>query len=100
METGVRLGQRPTTCSALDLGSYSPGPRTIPDRIARRKKPYYAALEAADRAWEEGRVDLSEMEELLEGHLAQQLLDVHKLAKGEPLDPLPEPPGPAWGGGD
>ncbi len=84
----------------VGLGQLLPGPRTIPDRIARRKQPYYGALEAADLAWEERRLDVSAMEELLEGHLAQQLLDVHKLATGQPLDPLPEPPGPAWGGGD
>lgn len=30
-------------------------------------------------------------------HLAQQLLDVHRLALGEALDALPEPPGSAWG---
>lgn len=73
-----------------------PGPRTIPERIAARKPPYWKALEAADRAWAESRIDVSAMEELLNGLLASQLLDVHRLAKGESLEPLPEPPGSAW----
>lgn len=82
----------------VGLGQLLPGPRTIPERIASKKPPYWKALEAADRAWEANQVDVSSMEELLKGLLAAQLLDVHKLANGEPLDPLPEPPGPAWSG--
>lgn len=84
----------------VGLGQLLPGPRTIPERIAAKKPPYWQALEAADRAWESSKIDVVEMEELLKGLLAAQLLDVHKLANGEPLDPLPEPPGPAWGGSD
>jgi len=85
----------------VGLGQLLPGPRTIPERIASKKPPYWKALESADRAWEAAKmVDVSAMEELLKGLLAAQLLDVHELANGEPLDPLPEPPGPAWGGGD
>lgn len=84
----------------VGLGQLLPGPRTIPERIAARKPPYWKALEAADQAWETSTVDVSAMEELLKALLAAQLLDVHKLANGEPLDPLPEPPGPAWGGAD
>ena len=44
------------------LGYRLPGTKTIPERIAENKRPYYMALEAADRAWKEGRVDVSEME--------------------------------------
>lgn len=80
----------------VGLGQLLPGPRTIPERIAGKKRPYYEALEAADAAWAAGHMDLSAMENLLQGLLAQQLLDVHRLALGEKLDPLPEPPGPAW----
>jgi hypothetical protein len=51
-----------------------PGIPTIPEQIAVDKTPYYAALEAADAAWADGeRVDVSELEKLLEGMLAQQL---------------------------
>lgn len=80
----------------VGLGQLLPGPRTIPERIAGKKKPYYQALEAADSAWAAGHLELSAMEDLLQALLAQQLLDVHRLALGEGLEPLPEPPGPAW----
>jgi len=58
------------------LGYRLPGAKTIPERIAENKRPYYAALEAADAAWKEGRVDVSAMETLLQEHLAAQLTDV------------------------
>jgi Fic family protein len=62
----------------IRLGYLLPGKRTIPDQIAEDRTPYYKALEAADRSWAEGRVDLAEMEELLSGMLARQLVAVHK----------------------
>jgi Fic family protein len=58
------------------LGYRLPGTKTIPERIAENKKPYYAALEHADLAWKEGRVDVSEMEKLLQQHLEAQLADI------------------------
>jgi len=58
------------------LGYRLPGTKTIPERIAEEKKPYYAALEHADRAWKQNRVDVSEMEKLLQSHLEAQLADV------------------------
>jgi hypothetical protein len=58
------------------LGYRLPGTQTIPERIAEAKKPYYAALESADVAWAQGRVDVSAMEQLLQAHLEAQLLDV------------------------
>jgi Fic family protein len=64
------------------LGFAVPGPDTIPEQIERNKGPYYRALEAADRAWQEGRVDVSEMERLLEGLLARQLAGIHDMATG------------------
>ena len=82
----------------VGLGYLVPGPRSIPERIAVRKKPYYDALEAADAAWEREVLDVSAMEELLSTLLAQQLMDVHLKAKGEILPDLPEPPGGAWSG--
>jgi Fic family protein len=62
------------------LGYRLPGTKTIPERIAENKKPYYAALEQADRAWKDGRVDLSEMENLLQEHLEEQLADIRRQA--------------------
>jgi Fic family protein len=58
------------------LGYRLPGTKTIPERIADYKKPYYTALEYADRAWKQNRVDVSEMEKLLQGHLEAQLTDI------------------------
>ncbi|MCU1350191.1 MAG: Fic family protein [Acidobacteria bacterium] len=59
------------------LGYRLPGTKTIPERIAEDKKPYYAALEQADGSWKDGgRVDVSEMEKLLQAHLEAQLTDI------------------------
>jgi Fic family protein len=65
----------------LRIGYVLPGKRTIPDQISENKTPYYKALEASDRAWSDGTVNLSEMEDLLSGMLAKQLVAVHEDAK-------------------
>lgn len=65
----------------LRIGYLLPGKRTIPDQIADDRTPYYKALESADRSWKDGQLDLSEMEELLSGMLAKQLVAVHEDAK-------------------
>jgi len=65
------------------IGIRLPGKHTIPEQISENKDPYYDALEHADEAFAEGKIDVSMMEALLQGHLANQLLDVHKLANGE-----------------
>jgi Fic family protein len=62
----------------LRLGYRLPGRRSIPDQIAEDKTPYYQALEAADVAWNEGRIDLTAMKNLLKAMLATQLLAVHQ----------------------
>jgi Fic family protein len=64
------------------LGYRLPGVKTIPELIAAHKKPYYAALEAADEAARKGKIDVSEMEQLIAGHLATQLYGVHQQATG------------------
>jgi Fic family protein len=58
-----------------------PGRETVPEQIARDKKPYYEALEKADRHWREGRLDLSALEQLLDECLATQLLSAYEDAK-------------------
>ncbi len=63
------------------LGYAVPGAPSIPALIARDKQPYYHALEAADSADSDGRIDVSEMEQLLEAHLATQLLNVLRSAR-------------------
>lgn len=61
----------------VKLGYVLPGKNTIPDQIAAEKTPYYKALEAADKAWEERRViDLTEMKQLLDSMIAKQLFDI------------------------
>lgn len=68
------------------LGDRLPGNRTIPEQIAENKTPYYEALEQADQAWEQDRIDVTAMEELLEQYLAAQLKSVFDLASA-PGDP-------------
>lgn len=62
--------------------SVFPGTPTIPEQIVDNRNPYFDALDAADAAWGEGRIDLSKMEELLSGMLAQQLTNAYENAGG------------------
>jgi Fic family protein len=55
------------------LKTLLPGRLTIPQQIEENKTPYYKALEAADDAWTEGKIDLTKMKELLGSMLATQL---------------------------
>ena len=66
----------------LRLGYELPGVNTIPEQISANKVPYYKALEEADAAWREERVDVSAMEAYLGSLLAAQLVHVHQLAMG------------------
>ncbi len=65
------------------LGYVLPGTTTIPEQISKNKDPYYKALEAADTANAAGRVDLAEMEKLLESLLAVQLVSVINAARSK-----------------
>jgi Fic family protein len=65
----------------IKIGYLLPGKKTIPDQIADDRTPYYKALEAADEALTRGEIDLTAMEELLSGMLANQLVAVHEDAK-------------------
>jgi Fic family protein len=65
------------------LGFNLPGVNTIAQQIERRRDPYYAALQSADRAALTGVVDVSAMEELIANMLAAQLLSVHNKATGK-----------------
>jgi Fic family protein len=64
------------------LGLRLPGSNTIPDQISADKTPYYTALEAADEAAEQGRIDVSRLEGHLESLLARQLVRVMEAATG------------------
>lgn len=65
------------------LDSLLPGAPTIPEQIASDKNPYYAALESADRNLKGGKIDVSDLEKMLERMLAAQLLNAAKEASGE-----------------
>ncbi len=62
----------------IRLKMLPPGRMTIPQQIEQEKTPYYRALEAADDAWSEGRVDLTAMKQLLSSMLAKQLHAIHE----------------------
>jgi Fic family protein len=67
----------------VGLGYRLPGRKTIPEQIAEDKRPYYRALEMADQRFEKTRQpDLSAMEQLIEGLLAKQLVEVLHKATG------------------
>ena len=52
-----------------------PGRRIIPERIRDDRDSYEKALIAADKAWDDGHLDFSEMEEYLAALLEAQLKD-------------------------
>ena len=56
-------------------GMLLPGRKIVPERIRENRAPYYAALEGADRACDQGKLDVSVMakylEELLKGQLTE-----------------------------
>lgn len=55
------------------LGLRLPGATTIPEQIAADKQPYYKALEAADREFDRGRIDVADVRSLIEQYLENQL---------------------------
>jgi Fic family protein len=71
---------------SIKLDSLLPGTPTIPDQIATNKSPYYKALEAADTEWAKDKVDVSELEAVIEGMLARQLINAAKEASGEAVE--------------
>lgn len=67
---------------SIKLDSLLPGAPTIPEQIAGDKTPYYTALESADLGLKAGRVDVGNLENMLEGMLAKQLLSAAREASG------------------
>jgi Fic family protein len=51
------------------------GRKIVPERISEERPGYYAALRAADRAWENGHLDLAEMDTYLARLLGAQLAE-------------------------
>jgi Fic family protein len=72
---------------SIKLDSLLPGAPTIPEQIAGNKKPYYDALEIADKHLADGKVDVSELEKMLIAMLSTQLLSAAKEAAGEIAKP-------------
>ncbi len=66
------------------LGFLVPGETTVPDLIVANRQPYYTALKSADASWEQGKLDLSDMEKLMSDLLGKQLVQVHNQATGRP----------------
>lgn len=54
-------------------GALLPGKKIVPERIRESRGAYEAALRSADRAWDAGDLDLSEMEAYLAELLQAQL---------------------------
>jgi hypothetical protein len=60
------------------------GAPTIPEQIAGNKKPYYDALEAADKQLAAtGQVHVTELEKMLDAMLSHQLANAAREAAGE-----------------
>lgn len=59
----------------MHYGALLPGRKIVPERIRENREPYYAALQSADRAWDEGHIDVSVLADyladLLKGQLAE-----------------------------
>jgi len=68
---------------SIRAGSILPGTPTIPDQIVDNRKPYFDALDAADLAFREGKIDVTKMEELLGALLARQLAQFYQAAGGK-----------------
>jgi hypothetical protein len=68
---------------SIAAGYVLPGSPTIPQQIQEDRSGYFAALEAADKAWKENEtLDLAAMEQLIMNMLAKQLLSVINVAGG------------------
>lgn len=67
---------------SIRAGAILPGTPTIPDQIVDNRNPYFQALDAADAAFRDGRIDVSKMEELLGSLLANQLAKFYQSAGG------------------
>lgn len=77
---------------AVKSGFLPPGKDTIPAQIQDDRRGYFAALDAADAAAREGRIDVSVMEGLLSGMLAKQLTSFYAEAGGLPPNNGGAPP--------
>jgi len=56
-------------------GALLPGRKVLPERIKESLTGYESGLQAADRAWDTGLLDFTEMEDYLAGLVQAQLQD-------------------------
>lgn len=71
------------TVLCIRSGAVFYGTPSVPDQIVQNRQPYFDALDVADAVWKEtGAVDVSKMEELIEGLLARQLTSLFEQAGG------------------
>jgi len=61
----------------LRQGRLLPGKKIVPERIRENREPYYAALQDADRHWNEGHFDVSMLADYLGELLKGQLTEDH-----------------------
>lgn len=59
----------------MKQGRLLPGSKIVPERIRENREPYYAALRAADKAWEAGHYDVTDLANYLSDLLTAQLTD-------------------------
>ena len=67
---------------SVKLGFVLPGTPTFPELVIAHRHAYEDALDLADNAYKQGRIDVSAMEALIESLLAKQLAKVYELAGG------------------
>jgi hypothetical protein len=58
-------------------GRLLPGKKIVPERIRENRDRYYAALEAADRHWNEGNFNVNELADYLSDLLKGQLTEAN-----------------------
>jgi Fic family protein len=68
---------------SVRAGFIPSGKDTVPAQIERNRQPYFDALEAADDAFAKGKIDVSQMEDLIGRLLAHQLTSFFESAGGK-----------------
>jgi Fic/DOC family len=71
----------------MKQGRLLPGRKIVPERIRENRDPYYAALKAADKAWDAGHFNVNELANYLAGLLKDQLADAAAHAPTPPPAP-------------
>jgi hypothetical protein len=59
-----------------EAGPNAWGEKIVPERIRENRQPYYEALRAADRSWDQGHFNVEQLADYLSGLLKAQLADI------------------------